>query len=290
MEITRKAKTEDVDTLEDAPEEKEPDAIEEPQPSKRERELELQLARQEGEMSAMKRLNTNTGQPSLEQTKQIVLNDANTLSDEDFHRKYPQHTKHTAIMTVMDADNRQTKAEARQLHAEASAAAKLSAKYGAAYYDVESKIREGMEDLSPEARQDAEKLSRYMERQFLALSRGSITPKTKSDDRRKVVSDFEKPTIQAKKEIAPIDNGDEDEIKDEVPEGSDISSQKLAAFLNIRSAKEQKDIIAKWHPGTEKGETVAYVDMDLTCKDPYAKEKIIFNDPKRGFERVKVVA
>ena len=235
----------------------------------REHELELELAEKRGELKALKNNANPTGQMSIEQTKQLVFGDINNLTDEDFQKKY-KTSKHAASMTVMDADNRQTKAEAKQLHAEAISTSSLSAKYGTDFYKFKNQILEDVNDLADTAKQDPEKLQRWMERQYLALSKDEGRPiqKKSTDDRRKVVEDFEKPTVEVdgKKEI---DNPANDEIKDVVPPDSDISDQRLAHSMGLHSEKERKQYADK---------NLIYVDMELG--DGYH-----FGDPKRGFER-----
>lgn len=240
--------------------------------SERERELELELAEKRGELKALKsNAGAGSGQMTIEQTKQLVFGDINNLSDEDFQKKY-RTSKHAASMTVMDADNRQTKAEARQLHAEAEASVELSSKY-ADFGKFKSQIRENMADLSEEARQNPERLSKFMERQYLALSRDSErpAPQKKSDDRRRVVADFEKPQRGAADEPREVES---DEIKDEIPADSDISNQKLAHLMGVRSEKERKDLA---------GKDLIYVDMELG-------EGWRFGDPRQGFQKRQKVA
>jgi 3,4-dihydroxy-2-butanone 4-phosphate synthase len=263
-------KKEDViDEQQDLPKEDEEDVVVSKQ-TDRERELELELAEQRGENKALKALRAkgdgNSNQPmSIEQTKNLVFTDSNNLSDEDFKKKYNQ-TKHGAIMTVMDADNRQTKTEAKNLHAEAIAVSELSSRIGSDFYKFKDQILEEATDLSESARQDPAKLKRWMEGRYAALSTTMPTRKSSTDDRRKVVADFEPPT---RKEEAPIKKEAVGEIEDEVPAESDISNRVLAKHMGITTKEEQK-----------KYGSTPYVDMDLG--GGYR-----FSDPKRGFEKVE---
>lgn len=270
MKIVKKVEAEpqgDEDVLPDTEDQIEPT---EDKPD-RTRELELELAEKRGELKALRAgAGTGNGTMSLEQTKQLVFGDINNLSDEDFQKKYRQ-SKHAASMAVMDAESRQTKTEAKQLHAESSAVVDLSSKYGD-FGRFRSQILENVEDLSESARQDPERLKRWMERQYLALTRNEDRPiSKKSDDRRKVVRDFEPPSPAAVAEPREVEN---DEIKDEIPADSDISNQKLAHALGVRSEKERKELAAK---------NLIYVDMELG-------DGWHFGSPKDGFQRRQKVA
>lgn len=242
--------------------------------SSRERELELELAEARGELKARKSISTTSntnGQMTLEQTKQLVFTDMNNLSDEDFRKKYNQ-TKHAATMTITDADNRTTKAEAKRDRAEALAVSEIGAEIGSDFYKFKDQILENAADLSEEARQDPAKLKRFLKAQYVTMTKEIERKPVGDGSRRKVAADFEKPTL-----VVAKDEGKEEldtEIPDEIPKDSDISSRKLAQYMGLNgvSEKERKSLAEK---------EMIYVDMDLG--GGYR-----FGDPKRGFEKVKV--
>jgi hypothetical protein len=278
MEIKRPVK-EEVEEKDELPGGSEEDKAIEIKKTDRERELEIELAEKRGELKALQK-NAAPSNPTLthEQTKQLVFADINNMSDEDFRKKYNQ-TKHAASMIVMDQDNRLTKAEAKTLHAEAEATGELGAKFGSDFYNFKDQILANIEDLSESARQDPVKLKRWMETQYLAMSKDAGREVQRKDTaRRKIVQDFEKPIIQEPHKPSEEQN---DEIKDEIPAESDISDRALARHMNLFSEKERKEL-AK--------DNLIYVDMDLTGRDPSATEKIRFHDPKKGFERVKIAS
>jgi hypothetical protein len=235
------------------------------EPKNREHELEVELARKEGELAGLKKSTPAVNpQNSLEQTKQIVFADTNNLSDEDFHKKYNMN-KHGAMMTVMDQENKLTKAESRQMQADIAADQALAGRYGQDFYKFQDKIREGVADLSEEVRQDPVRLQKAKERLYLASvsEMKRVGPAKDDPTRRKIVTEFEKPKPDPIKQ--PKESADA-VFSDDVPTGSDTSDSKLARNMGLTSKEEAKNYQKE------------YVPMNLG--GGYK-----FEDPKRGFER-----
>lgn len=218
--------------------------------SDREQELEIELAEKRGELKAIKNNVNPNGQMTMEQTKQLVFADINNLTDEDFNKKY-KTSKHAASMTVMDADNRQTKAEAKRDRAEALAVGEVGAEIGSDFYKFKDRILENASDLSDEARQDPSKLKRWMKSQYMSMA-NDVPVMKKDDSRRKIAKDFEAPIVEVRESRS--EENQNDEIKDEIPVESDISNKKLASFMGLHSEKERKEYADK---------NVIYVDTDL---------------------------
>lgn len=228
--------------------------------------LKIENAEMRGKLSVLQKAQGNP-HSNHEQVKLQVFQDANNLSDEDFHKKYNMQ-KHMATASVLERENAMTKAETKQELAEARASSELSAKYGPEYFRHKEQIEETLADLSPEVRQDPKRLAKHMERVFKAVSteRPNAKPKSVKDgeDRRKVVKDFEKPTPDA-----DARKGDEEEDKDEIEE----QFRPLAKAVGIQTESERlhyKDLI-------DKGE---FVPMELGGG-------VRFADPAKGFERVE---
>lgn len=252
MALTITKKKEDIETAE-ADTLPDDDIVIEQKPD-RERELELELAEKRGELKALKtNASATTNQPlSIDQTKQLVLQDSNALDDAAFFNKY-KNTKHAAMMIVMDEDNRQTKKEARRDRAEATAVVEIASEIGSDFYRFKDRILENANDLSEEARQDPAKLKRWMKSQYLTMTQDMERPLTKKDvSRRQIAKDFEPPVIEVRDRTNEMNTNDE--IKDEIPAESDISNKKLAGFMGLHSEKERKQFAAT---------DVIYVDTDL---------------------------
>lgn len=236
------------------------------EPKNREHELELELARKDGLIEGMKKSNPSAPDPkaALEQTKGIVFADTNNLTDEQFRDKYKM-TKHGAMMTVMDQENKMTKAESRQMQADIAADQALAGRYGQDFYKFQDKIREGVADLSEEVRQDPVRLQKAKERLYLASvsEMKRVGPAKDDPTRRKIVTDFVKPTPDPVKQ--PRESADVN-FSDDVPAGSDTSDSKLAKNMGLTSKEDAKNYQKE------------YVPMNLG--GGYK-----FEDPKRGFER-----
>ena len=238
------------------------------EPKNREHELELKLARQEGELSALKK-NSNPQNPqmTMEQTKNMVFTDVNNMSDEDFRKKYNQ-SKHSATMAVMDQQDKLTKAETRALHAEVEASQELGSQYGNDFYMFKDKILDSMSDLSEEVKQDPVKIKRAMERAYLAevATVKKVGPSRDNPTRRQIVDDFAKPkpdAVSLKKEEVDAD------FSEDIPTGSDIADSRLARNMGLSSREEAKEFSNK-----------EFVPMKMGGG-------FLFQDPKKGFERVK---
>ncbi len=202
-----------------------------------------------------------------EQTKLTVFQDANTLSDEDFQKKYNMQ-KYMATAAVLEQENRRTKSETQQELAEARASSELSARYGTEYFRFKDQIEDTLGDLAPEVRQDPKRLAKHLERTFKALSSEAPKPKPKvvnANDRRQVVSDFDKPTGERGARKAAEDDAAPDEIEEQY--------RPLAKAVGLSSESER----VKYKAMVDAGE---FVPMDLGGG-------IRFADPAKGFERVE---
>lgn len=225
--------------------------------------LKIENAEMRGKLSVLQ--GSKTTQNNHEQIKLQVFQDANSLSDEDFQTKYKM-AKHMATASVLEQENRMSKAETKQELAEARASSELSAKYGPDYFKYKEQVEETLADLSPEVRQDPKRLAKHMERTFKALSTERTPAKPKSvagdESRRKIVKDFERPTPEA-----DAREHKEEDQNDEVEE----QFRPLAKAIGITSESER----LKYKEIVDKGE---FVPMELGGG-------VVFADPNKGFEK-----
>jgi len=122
-----------------------------------------------------------------------------------------------------------------------------------------------LDDLSPEVRQDPKRLAKHMERQYLALqSEKRISEPEKVDPRKRITSDFAKPSVgTVPGERAPV------EVEsDEIP----AEYQPLSKAMGLTSEKERKEMMKRISDGE-------YVPMNLGGG-------VVFQDPNKGFEKI----
>lgn len=233
------------------------------------RDLEIENAHLKGKLEALQIQPKKEAQMSQSERARIqLLNDTNNLTDEQFEGIY-KAPKHQVMVTFLDQQLQNTKFENQQKLNESEAMQELAGKYGKDFSKYKKDLREALEDLSPAVRQDPERLSRALERQFLALSKldESVVKKApikkKEDDmqRRKIITDFEKPGVAGGDDIKPpSDTSKSDELK---PEHKELGSRWF------EKESERKQYLGK----------VVHVPMNFG-------NGVVFKDPKKGFEKV----
>lgn len=228
----------------------------------------LEAAELRGKLSVLQKVQP-AQRNNYEQTKITVFQDANTLSDDDFQRKYNM-AKHMATASVLEQENRMTKQETKQELAEARASSELSARYGTEYFKFKDQIEDTLNDLSSEVRQDPKRLAKHMERVYKSIATERPLTKAKpissEDIRRKITPDFEKPTPEAQARKAAEDAAS-DEIEDQY--------RPLARAVGLSSESER----VKYKAMVDGGE---FVPMELGGG-------VTFSDPAKGFERAAAV-
>lgn len=220
--------------------------------------LKIENAEQRGRLSVLQNqagVPKNDPRTVLQQTKAQVFADANNLSDEDFEGKY-RMAKHLATASILEQQSNITEQENKRLNAEARAEAELSARYGADFYRFKGRIEESLEDLSDAARQDPKRLAKHMERQLKSYMVSK--PKSRVEDRKKVVQDFDAPQPAGKKPEEKLKKSDD--IKEE--------DRSLANAMGLKSESER---LKYMNP---------FVEMNMG-------DGLVFRDPAKGFEKVE---
>lgn len=244
----------------------------EPTPTEvdRVRQLELENAELRGRASALQSVaKPSESAQSQNQWQAVVLADMNTLSDDDFiaKYKYPKYQATAAILEQKLHDVKQEQAATKADQQVTKIESRLAAKYGKDFYDVKSDVDEMVSVLSPEVKQDPEKLARFMERAYLAASKDKKTPsllinkgeeKPKGEGVKRIVSSFEKPTP------TPQGGSRKEANQDEVPE----EFRSLAKSFKITSEKERQDLMKD-----------NFVPVDFGAG-------LVFRDPEKGVEKV----
>ena len=213
------------------------------------RDLELENARLKGQLEVLSQ--KPAAQPLSDQArkdeelKQVLRSDADRLDDDAFQEKY-QMSKLKALDAIYKHDLETTKVQSAESMARLEAKEELIEKYGKSYLKYKSEIEKAVQDAAPEVRRDASRLARFMDTQYLALSRGEeVKPpvkdkkKEESMDRRKIVDDFEKPLsdrVSSKRE----QNEDQDLL--------DAPDRELASHFGITKKSELKDLESDYIP------------------------------------------
>lgn len=230
-------------------------------PSARERELEIEKARLEGENNALKKLNAPAvggASSQEEQWKQRVLADVNSMPDEDFKTKY-NCEKHQATSAVIAYDQSKTDQRVSQLQAEN----RLMSQYGADFNKFQGDIDAAVADASPEVRKDPVRLAKVMERALLAARSGAPAPAAPRAPAnpggnpvdRKRITNFDKPN-----DPSPAPRGTQT-AADEVPS----EFREVGRHFKITSEKERQDLMKD-----------DFVEIDFGGG-------VKFRDPKDGF-------
>ena len=230
--------------IEEVVEASESDVIE-----KDERDLELENARLKGRNEVLETLAAKPSKdPSSDQSKRdeelktSILSDTDRLDDDSFQEKY-QMSKIKAVTAIHKHDTEVTRSQGAESTARLEAKEELIEKYGKDYLKHKSKIEEALIDASPEVRRDPVRLARFMETQYLALSRAEekkpVVKKDENVDRRKIVNDFEKP------------NSSESASRREVQPDADLlpeEDRELAGHFGITKKSELKDLEGDYIP------------------------------------------
>lgn len=249
------------ETIEDVTDDTEEESEEESSKlTDRERKLELEKAKLEGQLEI---LNGKKNPSTAQSQKQAQLNQIYAdleMEDDDFKTKYQGYGK----ARVLQAINQELQAENNVKITRLEAKNSLSRKFPD-FSEFEDQIDEALNDASPAVLQDPERMKKFMERTYHAFAKdeqkkGKLPePKPKSSKEtavKKIVKDFHAPTPRDGKNE---DQEDQDEIKEE--------NRALAAKFGIHSETQRKKFMSEFIP------------MDLGGG-------VKFEDPKKGFIKV----
>jgi len=195
-------------------------------------------------------------------TKAQVLADINAMDEDDFVAKYKM-SRIQANNALIQHDFQKEKQRNSERIAELEAKNELIAKYPefSRYFD---RIRNVVSDLSPESRQQTEKLKQVMEREFIYIT-SLDKPKASADgQRRQIVNDFHKPTPK------PINGTQNKPLSDEI----DPEYREICGHFGITKESERKKWMSPYIP-TKLGVT----------SDGY---EVVIDDPKGALKKVKV--
>lgn len=250
------------ESLEDVTEGVEEDDEESSKLSERERKLELEKAKLEGQIEVLsgKKNPTQTQSQKQQQLQQIYAD--LDLEDDDFKQKYGGYGKARVLQAVNQEVQAETTVKITRLEAKNS----LSRKY-ADFSEFEDQIDEALADASPSVLQDPDRLKKYMERVYLASAKDVKKKGELPDEKmkskkeapvKKIVKDFHAPTPRGD-DKSEEERENQDEIKEE--------NRALAAKFGLRSEKQRQKFMSEFIP------------MDLGGG-------VKFEDPKKGFEKV----
>jgi hypothetical protein len=215
-------------------------AAEKPAEDDRVRKLEIELAEMRGRESARKEEPkapaVDPQEAQYQQTKQLVLNEAAALDDESFAEKYKM-SKADARIHFMSVDLERSKIRQSEETASLSAENRLLAKYGKDYADQREELRSAIADAAPEVRQNADRLEKYLERQFKAIApETKPAPAAKKEPtvtRRVIDPGFVPPSATPSPSERPaLSKGDEIAAED----------RKLAEAFGLTSEKERREL------------------------------------------------
>lgn len=240
------------------------------------RELELKLAEERGRSSVLETKKPEQSQPQISaeedqyyKAKAVVMNDAGTLDDESFIKKYNMD-KSSVRLHYLEYERRIDQQKNQEQLAKIQAENEILSKYGKTFAKYRSDVTQAIEEAAPEVRRDPSRLAKFMERTYLALSRDEKdekvvekTPKAKDskagEPMRRIVNDFDAPSASS----AEKDKGRKDE-KDEL-EGEDLE---VGRHFGIFTKSEREKYSGR------------YLEMNFGGGK-------VFRDPKRGFEQVE---
>lgn len=204
----------------------------EEKPNDAAKKLELENAELKGKVSAFETISKSSpkvDQPNNQEVwKNQALQDSNTLNDEEFQTKY-KYNKLEVTRAILQYEFTQQTTQQKTQFAELRAENQMIAKHSD-FWDYKDAIKEAVEDVSPEVKQDPERLAKVMERAYLAASKDK--PKGKEPmQRSQITSNFERPT--------PKDNSQK-KTSDEIPAEYAERNKKFG----ITSEKERQALIA----------------------------------------------
>ena len=225
----------------------------------RERKLALEKAKLEGRLEVLEEKSKLTPAQNAKQQQLNAIYSDLSMDDDDFKEKYKGYNKTQILQAVNNEQQAETSVKISRLEAKNS----LSRKYKD-FVEYEDQIEEALNDASPAVLQDPERLKKFMERNYQALSKDSkkngdlprLKPKLKEEPVKRIVKDFHAPTPKERKDD---DSNENDEIKEE--------DRVLAAKFKIHSESQRKKYMSEFIP------------MDLGGG-------VTFVDPKKGFEKV----
>lgn len=236
--------------------------VEAPIVDEEKRKLELENAELRGKASAFESLSKNVPSGTIQADpnawKGIFLADLNSLDDESFQTKY-KNSKMQANTAFLQNEFATQSASQNQKFAKIEADNKLLTKYDD-LYEYDKEIQEALRDASPEVKADPERLSKVIERAYLAATKSA--PKAKEPmERKNLNAGFEKP--QPRKESS------KKETSDEIPD----EYRSVCNKMGITSEKERQSLM-------ESDDVETHFGRDNSGK------QIVFRDRAKGFERV----
>ncbi len=229
------------------------------------RQVELEKARLEGELRALKGDKTKPADQKRQYIQQVYADLA--MDDDEFKTKYRGYNKSQVVAAVHDEVNADSNSKISRLEAKNS----LSRKYED-FIDYEDAIDEALTDANPAVLQDPARLKKFMERAYISASKEHPVEKTrvlkkgkasKEEPVKRIVKDFHAPTPKASGKESEEGDDNQDEIKEE--------DRALAKRFGLTSEKQRKKYMSNFIP------------MNLGGG-------VVFEDPKKGFEKKAKVA
>lgn len=223
------------------------------------RQAEIEKARLEGELKARSEFSKPADNPQ-QQLKNQVWADASNLTDDEFRIKWKTE-KHLATASFIEKDLQESKTSQRQELAELKAENRMAAKYKD-FYEFKSEIDEMLTYVSPEIKQDPERLYKFMEKSYLGTSKpksdfSSVKGGTKTVDRSRISGGFEKPSTR--QEVSTKKEEDNDLIAE--------ADRALARAFGLTSEKERKQYADTSNIPMDLGNGTILVGRDIVKKD-----------------------
>lgn len=247
------------DEVEELPKEDEKEVVSSIDEEKRRLEIENAELRGFKKATEEKKTERSSAQTAHEQTKARVGADMVNMDDDKFQEIYKMN-KSEARSLMAQKDSDLSREENKRLMAEAEAKVEMATKYGASFYQYKNQVEEAVADLSEDVRSNPARLAKAMERLYLGFQKEGPIQKKESLDRKKIVSDFEKPTPSI-----PVEKKESEEIPEQY--------RPLSKVFGIRDEKERKDLMRTIANGE-------FVPMDMGGGYWY-------KDPAKGFEKVE---
>lgn len=233
-------------------------------PSEESSKLELENAELKGKVQAFEQIAKST--PKVNSTgltekkewealKNRTLSEMGSLTDEDFESKNGC-TKSQAHIAILQKDYNELSASQKQETSTLRAENRLISQYPD-FRNYQEAIDEAINDVAPEVKQDPDRLSKAMERAYLAAVKSEPKKRTEEKVERKSISStsFEKPRPK-------VDRKEED--ADAIP----AEYAPICKAFGITSEKERKK----------------YVESDEI--ETHFGGGYVLRDSKKGFEKV----
>lgn len=234
------------------------------------RKLEIELAEARGKLSVLNQPSapqpekTNPAEEQYFRTKQVVQTDISAMDDDAFRTKYNM-TKADVKIHFMEYERNLESQKTSEKVAKMEAENEILSKYGSSYAKYKSEVNKAIEDASPEVRKDPARLSKFIERTYLALSRDEkdekptkIQPKKEGETmNRRIANDFDAPTPRH-------DVADRNKEKNDSLEGEDLE---IGRHFGITTKSEREKYNGR------------HLEMNFG-------HGVVLRDPKKGFEKI----